>query len=122
MDVMIHLRYLAAPSRPIVTAKGKQSGGRDVKHLTTLAIVLGVTLGLSAGARAADEANKPEAAAEAPPKCLEAAVNPVTGFAVCVNPTGAPVEQPPRSSFNRPCKPRAHDNEDWTVYEHASGC
>src|SRR5262245_56967100 len=43
-------------------------------------------------------------------KCLEAAVNPVTGSAYCVNPRGAPVDPPPRESLNRPCKPRAHDD------------
>lgn len=56
-----------------------------------------------------------------PAKCLEAAVNPVTGDAVCINPRGAPVEAPPPSSLH-PCKPRPHDNEPWTVYEHWSGC
>jgi hypothetical protein len=56
-----------------------------------------------------------------PATCLEAAVNPVTGYAVCMNPRGAPVEAPP-PSFLHPCKPRAHDNEAWTVYEHSSGC
>jgi hypothetical protein len=90
--------------------------------LTALAVVVSAALALSAGAQAADEAKESAETPGTPPKCLEAAVNPVTGFAVCVNPSGAPVEQPPRSSFNRPCKPRAHDHEDWTVYEHASGC
>jgi hypothetical protein len=58
----------------------------------------------------------------APAKCLEAVVNPVTGYAFCVNPRGAPVEPPPRASLNRPCKPRVHDNDAFTVYEHWSGC
>jgi hypothetical protein len=54
-------------------------------------------------------------------KCLVAEVNPVTGHPVCINPRGAPVEAPPLSSLH-PCKPRPHDNEPWTVYEHWSGC
>jgi hypothetical protein len=67
-----------------------------------------------------------EGAPQTPPpektaKCLEAAVNPVTGHAVCINPRGAPVEPPPVSAL-KPCKPRAHDKDDWTVYERWSGC
>lgn len=87
-----------------------------------LAVLLSAPLWLPVATYAADEGKQAAETSDTPPKCLEAAVNPVTGFAVCVNPTGAPVEQPPRESFNHPCKPRAHDNEDWTVYEHASGC
>jgi len=56
-----------------------------------------------------------------PAKCLEAAVNPVSGHAVCINPRGAPVEPPPASAL-KPCKPRAHDKDDWPVYERWSGC
>jgi hypothetical protein len=32
----------------------------------------------------------------APPKCKEAVVNPVSGYASCVNPLGAPVDPPPK--------------------------
>ena len=63
----------------------------------------------------------PEKPAGEPVKCPEAAVNPVTGHAVCINPRGAPVEPPPVSAL-KPCKPRAHDKDDWTVYERWSGC
>ena len=73
----------------------------------------------SAETSAAPASQSAEKAA-APAKCLEAAVNPVTGFAVCVNPRGAPVEAPPPPT--QPCKPRAHDNETGTVYEHWSAC
>jgi len=99
-----------------------------VKYLKTLVVALGVTLWLPMAAQSADTsaepAEKPAQPAEGsatPAKCLEAAVNPVTGFAVCVNPRGAPVEQPSASALH-PCKPRAHDNDPWTVYEHWSGC
>lgn len=101
-----------------------------MKYLRTLIVALGVTMLLSVAAQSADTATQPAdttatqpgEAAAAPAKCLEAAVNPVTGSAYCVNPRGAPVEPPPRESLNRPCKPRAHDNDAFTVYEHWSGC
>jgi hypothetical protein len=93
-----------------------------VKHFGTLAIALGVTLWLPLAAYAADEPVPPAEAQAAPPKCLEAVVNPVTGFAICTNPRGAPVEPPPRETLNRPCKPREHDDDPFTVYEHWSGC
>ena len=57
------------------------------------------------GAQSAEESAKSAEKPATPPKCLEAAVNPVTGYAVCVNPVGASVEAPPASSFH-PCKSR----------------
>lgn len=94
-------------------------------QLGTLAMVLGVTLWLPMAAQseetAAQPAEEPAQSAEAPAKCLEAVVNPVTGFAFCTNPRGAPVDPPPKSAY-KPCKPRAHDDDPWTVYEHYSGC
>ncbi len=89
-----------------------------VRHLKTLVIALGVTVGLQLAAQAEDK--PPPSADAAPAKCLEALVNPVTGYTLCVNPRGAPVEQaaPP----SQPCKPRAHDKETGTVYEHWSAC
>jgi hypothetical protein len=93
-----------------------------VKELTTLVVAFGVTLWLPVvPAQSAEESAKSAEKPATTPKCLEAAVNPVTGYAVCVNPVGAPVEAPPASSFN-PCKSRPHDNEAWTTYEHWSGC
>jgi glucose dehydrogenase len=88
--------------------------------LKTLVVGLGVTLWLPLTAQAAEEPAQ-SAGSATPAKCLEAAVNPVTGDAICVNPRGAPVEPPPKAAF-QPCKPRAHDSDPWTVYEHASGC
>jgi hypothetical protein len=100
-----------------------------VKIFKTLTVALGVALWLPLVAQAAEE-SAPSAEEQAPPpadstastKCLEAVVNPVTGYAICTNPRGAPVAPPPPASFQRPCKPRAHDDDAWTVYEHASGC
>jgi hypothetical protein len=100
-----------------------------VKHLKMLVVALGVTLLPPAVAQSeeqsasSEEKSAPSAETSAmPTKCLEAVVNPVTGYAFCTNPRGAPVEPPPRESLNRPCKPRAHDADAFTVYEHWSGC
>lgn len=99
-----------------------------VKHLR-FALAACALAALPFAAVAEEQADKPAAApaAEAqaqpaPAKCLEAVVNPVTGYAFCINPRGAPVESPSRASLNRPCKPRAHDDDTFTVYEHYSGC
>ncbi len=91
-----------------------------MKHLKMLAIALGVTLWLPMAAQAEDKPAPSADAAPAPAKCLEALVNPVTGYTLCVNPRGAPVEQ--ASPSKEPCKPRAHDQEIGTVYEHWSAC
>jgi hypothetical protein len=87
----------------------------------TLVVALGAALYVPVHGEAGESANQPAEDAAVPEKCLEAAVNPVTGFAVCINPRGAPVDPPPASAF-KPCKPRAHDDDPWTVYEHYSGC
>ena len=60
--------------------------------------VLAATLVLSAVAAytvafAGDESN--QGTKPASPKCEVAVVNPVSGYAECVKPRGAPVEQPP---------------------------
>jgi len=112
-----------------MTLSRMTSSGR----IATLALstIIGTWLGAAALAQNAEPtsttpevptAAQPAEGSATPAKCLEAAVNPVTGHAVCVNPRGAPVEPPPPSAFNRPCKPRAHDDDPWTVYEHGSGC
>jgi hypothetical protein len=87
----------------------------------TLVVALGVMLWLPTAARSADETGGTPQDSATAGKCLEAAVNPVTGDAICVNPRGVPVEPPPKAAF-QPCKPRAHDGDPWTVYEHSSGC
>jgi hypothetical protein len=98
------------------------SGVKIVKHISTLVLALGLTLWLlPMAAPSAEESAQSEDGSAPAAKCLEAAVNPVTGDAVCVNPRGAPVEPPPKSAY-QPCKPRAHDDDPFTVYEHASGC
>ena len=91
-------------------------------ELKTLVVALGVTLWLSTIAYAAEEPAQPTEETAAPVKCLKAVVNPVTGHAICVEPKGAKVDAPPPSAYNRPCKPREHDDDPWTMYEHASGC
>ena len=92
-----------------------------MKQIMTVVVALGVILWLPAAAQSADEPAQSAEQPAAPAKCLEAVVNPVTGYAFCTNPRGAAVEPPPKSAY-QPCKPRAHDNDPWTVYEHASGC
>lgn len=89
--------------------------------LKALVIAFGL-IWLPVAAQAADKADQPSDEQAAPPKCLEAAVNPVTGHALCINPRGAPVDPPPAEAFKRPCKPRAHDDDPFTVYERYSGC
>ena len=93
-----------------------------MKHIKTLVVALGVAMWLlPTVAQSAEQSTQSAERSAAPAKCLEAAVNPVTGDAICVNPRGAPVEPPPKAAF-QPCKPRAHDSDPWTVYEHSSGC
>jgi hypothetical protein len=99
----------------------REFGGKSVKSIGTLAVVLGLAICLPATAKAAEQQAQSADQGAKPVKCLEAAVNPVTGFAVCVNPVGAPVDPPSAADF-QPCKPRTHDNEVWTTYEHWSGC
>lgn len=100
-----------------------------MKVLRTLIVALSVTVLLPMAAHS-EEKSAPPAEQSAPSaeasawqaRCLKAVVNPVTGYAICLEPKGAPVEPPPRASLQRPCKPRAHDNDPFTVYEHWSGC
>jgi hypothetical protein len=92
-----------------------------MRALKTLIVALGVTMGLPMAAQSEENPVQSEEKAAAPAKCLEAAVNPVTGSAYCLNPRGAPVDPPPVSSL-QPCKPRAHDSDPMTVYERWSGC
>lgn len=110
-----------------MTLSGMRSSGR----IATLALstLIGAWLSSAALAQNAESTSTtPEVPAAAqsaeksatPAKCLEALVNPVTGYTLCVNPRGAPVEAPPPPS--QPCKPRPHDNETGTVYEHWSAC
>jgi hypothetical protein len=94
---------------------------KRVQHWKTLAAAAGLALSLVLSAQAADEAaspgnGAPPAEAAAPPvKCLKAVVNPVTGHAICLEPKGAAVDPPPRSALQRPCPPRAHDADPFTV-------
>jgi hypothetical protein len=63
-----------------------------------LYVLLAATLGNTAP-NAAAAAPGPNTGAASPPAsapCQEAVVNPVSGFAECVKPRGAPVAPPPR--------------------------
>ena len=100
-----------------------------MQHLRMLVAAAAVAFCLPVAAQSSAEDAKPStkepaASAEAAPpvKCLKAVVNPVTGHAICLEPKGAPVDPPPRSALQRPCPPRAHDADPFTVYEHWSGC
>ena len=100
-----------------------------MRVLKTLIVALSVAVLLPMAARSEEKSAPPaeqsapaSKSAEAPAKCLKAAVNPVTGHAICLEPRGAPVDPPERTSLQRPCKPRAHDSDPFTMYEHWSGC
>ena len=69
--------------------------------LVSLVAVDGVAL--SAGAETPDTAQT----------CRKAEVNPVTGYAFCFDPIGAPVEPPPDAA-EIPCKTDSHEGEAWT--------
>ncbi len=101
----------------IASLPRRRSGERATRAL--IAFLLFLAQPAAAGCE--EKSPQPAAAVAAPAKCLEAAVNPVTGDAICINPHGAPVERPPASAL-KPCKPRAHDQDPWTTYEHWSGC
>jgi hypothetical protein len=92
-----------------------------VKARKLFVTALSVAFALPIAAHATEQAAPSQDGGAKPAKCLEAVVNPVTGYAFCVNPRGAQVDPPPVSAL-QPCKPRAHDNEAWTTYEHWSGC
>ena len=95
-----------------------------MKNLKMLLIAANAALWPLVTTQAADSPDKADKSQEqaAAPKCLEAAVNPVTGHAVCINPRGAPVARPPAEALNKPCRPRAHDDDPFTIYERYSAC
>src|SRR3972149_10313117 len=64
-------------------------------------VAMGVLLGMALIAGAAAAENSEPAA---PPKCLKAEINPVTGHVLCIDPLGAAVEPLPLEAAS-PCKP-----------------
>lgn len=58
-------------------------------------LTLCVVLVLASFAPRALPAAEPGSPVAAPPRCEVAVVSPVSGFAECVKPRGAPVDQPP---------------------------
>jgi hypothetical protein len=75
-----------------------------------------VTMGMLAGLLLAGGVSAAETAAEtpqqAPPKCLTAEINPVTGHVLCIEPLGAPVEAPPEEA-KLPCKQDSRGQWTW---------
>ena len=65
---------------------------------------------LMAGAGQAAAENSEQAA---PPKCVTAEINPVTGHVFCINPLGAPVEAPPEEA-KLPCKQDSRGQWTWS--------
>ena len=65
--------------------------------MRTVAMTMALVLA-AAGQVAAEDAEQ-----AAPPKCVTAEINPVTGHVLCIDPLGAPVEAPPDAKL--PCKP-----------------
>ena len=57
------------------------------------------------------------AASRAPQTCLEAAVSPVSGFAECINPRGAPVQPAPHRP-DAPCPSNGSHCADSSAGEH----
>jgi hypothetical protein len=54
----------------------------------------------------------------APPKCVTAEINPVTGHVLCINPLGAPVEAPPDEAKPK-CKQDSRGQWTWSPKLHA---
>ncbi|HEX2790159.1 MAG TPA: hypothetical protein VHN17_06990 [Steroidobacteraceae bacterium] len=79
-------------------------------HTIRLSSYIGAALVGCSIASAGAPAPQPPGAASAPPppataQCKEAVVSPVSGFAECVDPRGAPVAPPPK----RPDAPASED-------------
>lgn len=67
--------------------------------MRTVVMTMTLVLMAAASATAAEPSEQ-----GAPPKCLKAEINPVTGHVLCIDPLGAPVEPPPTEA-KLPCKP-----------------
>ena len=67
-----------------------------------------VVLTAAAGQAAAENSEQ-----GAPPKCVTAEINPVTGHVLCINPLGAPVEAPPEEA-KLPCKQDFRGQWTWS--------
>jgi hypothetical protein len=74
------------------------TGVRTAMRKTLPCRCLGATLGIWSLTAAPGDAPGADLGAQksAPAKCREALVNPVSGFAECVKPRGAPVAPPPK--------------------------
>ena len=85
--------------------------------MRTVAMTMALVLMAAAGQAAAENAEQ-----AAPPKCVTAEINPVTGHVLCIDPLGAPVEAPPDAKL--PCKPEDARGQ-WSygaqLHAHAGG-
>ena len=71
-------------------------------------VVMALVLMACAGQAAAENSER-----AAPPKCVTAEINPVTGHVFCINPLGAPVEAPPEEA-KAPCKQDSRGQWTWS--------
>ena len=71
-------------------------------------VMMALMLMAAAGQAAAENSEQ-----AAPPKCVTAEINPVTGHVLCINPLGAPVEAPPEEA-KMPCKQDSRGQWTWS--------
>ncbi len=71
-------------------------------------VVMALVLMAAAGQAVAENSEQ-----AAPPKCVTAEINPVTGRVFCINPLGAPVEAPPEEA-KAPCKQDFRGRWTWS--------
>jgi hypothetical protein len=71
-------------------------------------VVMSLVLMAAAGQAAAENSEQ-----AAPPKCVTAEINPVTGHVFCIDPLGAPVEAPPEEA-KLPCKQDSRGQWTWS--------
>jgi hypothetical protein len=84
----------------------------------TRQVLTGLALVASLAATAALAADGDTPASAAASTCRKAEVNPVTGYVLCLDPLGAPVEAPPAST-ELPCGPNANKADGaWTWGPH----
>ena len=71
-------------------------------------VVMSLVLMAAAGQAAAENSEQ-----AAPPKCVTAEINPVTGHVFCIDPLGAPGEAPPEEA-KLPCKQDSRGQWTWS--------
>ena len=86
------------------------SPARAPRRLERVAFLGAITAATLLGVRSPDAFG--QGAPPAPPRCEEAVVNPVSGFAECVKPRGVPVDPPPPRSAPTPAQCARHADLD----------